>query len=256
MDKQNELTEVEFWEGYWTGCSLPSTIDEGFSFERCLAKELKKNLAGSRGEIIEVGCAPGKWLTFAAKELRLKPSGIEYTKAGVETTLKNLDMLKVRYGKIWSGDFFKLTPGRFDVVMSLGFIEHFNNPDDVVKLHLEWLKPSGYLVLGVPNFRGVYRLIQSVLDSSVLEKHNTEIMNLEYFRGLAVKHGLEIKFLDYIGSFEPALPMFKEGKKNALQSMVKAFLGFMRRIRRIRATDSINSRLFSSYILAIYQRKA
>lgn len=257
MNKQNELTEVKFWEDYWANCKLPSTVDYAFSFERCLANELRRNLSGCKGDVLEVGCAPGKWLAFAAKELGLKPSGIEYTKAGMAATVKNLQKLNIEYGAVWEGDFFKLKPsGHFDVVMSFGFIEHFDNVDEVVGIHLKWLKPGGALVMGVPNFLGVYRPIQSVLDSSVLEKHNTEIMSLEYFRGLAVKHGLEIKFLDYIGSFEPALPMFKEGKKNALQSIVKAFLGFMRRIRRIRATDSINSRLFSSYILAIYQRKA
>lgn len=251
------LTEVEFWEDYWAGCKLPATIDEGFSFERCLAEELRKNLSGIKGEVLEVGCAPGKWLAFAAKEMGLKPSGIEYTRAGMAATVKNLKMLDIKYGDIWEGDFFKLRPSRlFDVVMSFGFIEHFEDVDDVVRLHMEWLRPGGMLILGVPNFRGVYRPVQAILDKEILDKHNLEIMTPDYFRGLAQRHGLLIKSLGYIGSFEPALPMIKPGSGGVARTAIKGGLKILSRLRRLKAFDSVNSRFFSSYILAVYQKKA
>lgn len=83
-----ELTEVKFWDSYWANCRLPSVVDLNFSFDRCLAKSLKNLLSGCAGEVLEIGCAPGKWLAYLNKELGLMPSGIEYSDAGLAATKK------------------------------------------------------------------------------------------------------------------------------------------------------------------------
>jgi 2-polyprenyl-3-methyl-5-hydroxy-6-metoxy-1,4-benzoquinol methylase len=200
------LTEVKFWDDYWANCKLPNKIDFSISFERCLAMNLKILLADCNGDVLEIGCAPGEWLVFLSGELGLKPSGIEYSSVWMLVTKKIFEMLDLSYGNIWSGDFFQLPPTqKFDVVMSLGFIEHFSNADEVIERHLQWLKPEGTLVLGVQNFCGINKPIQSALDHSVLEKHNTEIMNIAYSLKLGELLNLKPKFIEYIGSFEPDL---------------------------------------------------
>ncbi|OGQ99686.1 MAG: methyltransferase [Deltaproteobacteria bacterium RIFOXYD12_FULL_55_16] len=251
-----ELTEVTFWENYWADCKLPSTVDLGFSFERCLARELKKNLPDLKGDIFEVGCAPGKWLAFMAKEFAMRPSGIEYSEAGMQATLENFKILRLVPGLILTGDFLQAKPVRqFDVVMSLGFIEHFANVDEVVALHLQWLKPGGILILGVPNFCGIYAIIQGILAQEILAKHNLTIMNLGYFRSLAARFRLKPVFLDYLGSFEPSLPIVKYRFGNPLQFMIRSLLWVARRIRRAQIFDGLNNRFISSYILAIYRKE-
>ncbi|HEX3032900.1 MAG TPA: class I SAM-dependent methyltransferase [Bacillota bacterium] len=250
-----ELTEVEFWERYWADCKLPNIIDTRLSFERCLAKALQQELAGCAGEVLEIGCAPGRWLAFMAKEIGLLPSGIEYSQAGMEATRKNFELLNIPYGEILAGDFFTLEPeAKYDVVVSLGFIEHFDNPGEVVSRHLAWLKPGGRLVLGVPNFRGIYHLLQGALDKTVLEKHNLDIMHLGYFEQLAHQLGLEILFRGYLGSFEPCLPIFKEGPLGPAQTLIKLGLGLTRRVRQLNWFDELNSPFWSSYILAVYRK--
>ncbi|MEK7357014.1 MAG: class I SAM-dependent methyltransferase, partial [Bdellovibrionota bacterium] len=180
-----ELTETQFWEDYWKGCQLPSEVNPGIGFDRCFAKALTHHLKGVTGEVFEVGCAPGKWLAFMAKTFNMQPSGIEYSKAGIEATRKNLDLLGLPAESLMTGDFFAAEPQpRFDVVMSFGFIEHFDDPDAVVARHAAWLKPGGRLVLGVPNFNGIYHPLQKILDSSILDKHNLKTMRLDYFKGL------------------------------------------------------------------------
>lgn len=250
-----ELTEVKFWEDYWANCKLPSTVDMTFSFDRCLADALKKHMPHVQGDVFEVGCAPGKWLAFMAKEFPLIPSGIEYSEAGMQATLENFKILDLAAGSILTGDFFQTQPDRkFDVVMSFGFIEHFDNVDDVVELHLGWLKPGGTLILGVPNFCGINSYIQNVLDPEILDKHNLTIMNLGYFQSLAKRFNLKPVFLDYIGSFEPSLPIAKHRFGNPMQFIVKSFLWFAHRIRGIKKLDHLNHQFFSSYILAIYKK--
>jgi SAM-dependent methyltransferase len=252
-----ELTEVKFWEDFWANCSLPSEVDESQAFDRCLGRAIKKNLPILSGEVLEVGCAPGKWLAFMAKQFGLKPSGVEYSNAGMKATLENFRILNLAPDAIFTGDFFQMKPPRqFDVVMSLGFIEHFSDVDSVVQLHLEWLKPGGTLVLGVPNFRGIYAPIQQVLDRQILEKHNLGIMSLEYFQGLCVRFPLQPVSIDYVGSFDPTLFFADYRFGNPLQILVRTVLWFARRIRRWRWFDQFNHRLYSGYILAIYQKDA
>lgn len=253
-----KLTEVEFWEEYWAGVTLPSVVDLTFSFERCLANELKRHLAGCSGEVLEIGCAPGKWLAFLNAELGLIPSGIEYSEAGMAATSANFSRLGITYNHIWSGDFLAIEPEeRFDVVISLGFIEHFSNVDEVVARHLQWLKPGGTLVLEVPNLRGVYRPIQLVLDRSLLDKHNLEIMNLAFFRQLASRFKLTVRHIGYTGSFEPCLPVFPAGAPKSIpQRIVLAFLYLLRKMRRFKALDHLNAALISAAILAVYRKEA
>ncbi|MEI7612330.1 MAG: class I SAM-dependent methyltransferase [Betaproteobacteria bacterium] len=249
------LTEVKFWEKYWSNCHLPSVVDMEFSFDRCLANELKKHLSSVKGTVFEVGCAPGKWLAYMAKEFSLTTSGIEYSEAGMRATLENFRILRLPSGSILTGDFFNIKPNlQYDVVMSFGFIEHFENAEDVVEQHLSWLKPGGLLILGVPNFRGVYYYIQKILDNEILEKHNLKIMNLDFFRGLSRKYNLQTRFLGYIGSFEPSLPIAKHKYGNPLQFLVKSLLWIAIRIRRLKLLDHLNNHLFSSYILVVYKK--
>lgn len=250
-----ELTEVKFWDDYWAGCKLPSMVDQNFSFERCLAQALKANLPAMDGEVLEVGCAPGKWLAFMSTEFGLKPNGIEYSEAGMKATMRNFELLGLASGHVQTGDFFQIKPEqRFDVVMSFGFIEHFTDADSVAELHLQWLKPGGTLILGVPNFRGIYYYLQHVLDKGILDKHNINIMCPSYFEHLADRYQLDPLFISYIGSFEPSLPIPKAGIGGPLQIMIRAMLWLARRIRRFRWFDSVNNRLFSSYLLAIYKK--
>ena len=250
-----ELTEVKFWDDYWANCKLPNEVDFSFSFERCLAMNLKIFLAGCNGEVLEIGCAPGKWLAFLSGELGLKPSGIEYSSAGMLATKKNFEMLDLSYGNIWRGDFFQLPPTqKFDVVMSLGFIEHFSNVDEVIERHLQWLKAGGKLVLGVPNFCGIYKPIQFALDHSVLEKHNTEIMNVAYFQKLGELLNLKPIFIGYIGSFEPDLFILPDIPFSLKQYVLRGLLWLARRVRRLRTLDMINNSYISSYILSVYEK--
>ncbi len=111
-DKLIELTQVDFWDDYWVNCKLPSTVDYSFSFERCLAQFLKQKLKPQNihGDVLEIGCAPGKWLAFMAKEFNLKVHGIEYSKAGMEITKKNFqDIVKnFAYSQIDKNQSFRM----------------------------------------------------------------------------------------------------------------------------------------------------
>jgi len=252
------LTDVQFWDDYWSHYSLPCRVNLSNSFDRCLARALKESLSDRQYEtVLEVGCAPGKWLAFLHRELGLLPSGIEYSRIGLDVTKKNFDMLGIKYDSLWEGNFLELpVKEQFGVVLSLGFVEHFTDAKPIIKRHIEWLKPDGLLVIGIPNFKGIYKHLQAVLDMSILEKHNLDIMELSYFKNIASEYGLSVKQIGYIGSFEPFLPIPKPGISDVFQFGVKVFLRVSAYVRKLRILDHINNRFLSSYILAVYQKLA
>lgn len=249
------LTEVNFWEQYWAGVKLPSEVNWSLASDRCLASALQQHLPNRGGTAFEVGCAPGKWLAFMARNFDMAPSGIEYTEAGMRATLRNFEQLGLSPDEILTGDFFTTEPTRqFDVVMSFGFIEHFDDPQAVVERHIRWLKPGGRLVLGVPNFNGIYKPVQAILDQTLLDKHNLTIMNTGYFEALADRLGIEREFVDYIGSFEPSLPIAKPGYGSLAQNLIKIGLRLAAPVRNLRIFDGLNHPTISSYLLSIYRK--
>ena len=84
------LTDESFWESYWGRFTLPDAVDERRSFDRALARELRRVLKGTEGTVLEVGCAPGRWLAWMHSELRLSIAGIEFT-ARTEIAFKAAD---------------------------------------------------------------------------------------------------------------------------------------------------------------------
>jgi SAM-dependent methyltransferase len=249
-----ELTTIDFWDSYWSTLTLPRTIDPTFSFDRCLSEALTGFLAGRSGDSLEIGCAPGAWMVFMAGR-GFCPSGIEYSRTGLAATEKNLSLLGVSFGELIAADFLALPPEpRFDVVMSLGFIEHFEEPMPVIERHVGWLKSGGLLVLGVPNFRGLHGAVQRFVGPEVLAKHNRALMTPAFFEDLQGPLGLTLHDIRYLGGFEPALPMFDADVGRLRRLFGRVLIAVASRLRRIRAFDDMNGPRISSYLLATFEK--
>lgn len=253
---QEELTSRSLWDDYWMNCKIPNVIDESFSFERCLARELRKSLTSdfANKSVLEIGCAPGKWLAFFAHELGMRSFGIDYSITGIEATKKNFEALGLSIDGLHSKDFLLSEPDQqHDVVCSFGFIEHFDDPTSIISKHLKWLKPGGTLILGVPNFLGVYKPIQKILSKKILNAHNLHIMNLQYFRKIADIFKLETTKIAYLGSFEPCLFIDENHNPKLYHKLINLSLQALKRIRKLEVFDNINNKWISSYILGIYK---
>ena len=92
-------------------------------------------------KILEIGGAPGQFLAYLAKEFGYSAHAIDYSSIGCDKTLEafegvNLDLT------IWNRDIFCDISDLplFDIVFSMGFIEHFNDLDAIVGKHVELLK--------------------------------------------------------------------------------------------------------------------
>jgi SAM-dependent methyltransferase len=155
---------------------------------------------------VEIGSAPGTFLAELARRFGVVPYGIEYAAAGVELNRQLFQRHRVPTDQVIHEDFFSdrlhaQYREYFDVVVSRGFIEHFEDPRAAVERHVNLLKPGGTLIVQIPNLRGLNFAIQGVLDRRVLALHNLSIMDRRAFRALFDDAQLQHQFCDYVGAF-------------------------------------------------------
>ncbi len=133
--------------------------------------------------VVEAGCAPGKFLLWCAAQ-GAHVSGIEYApksheatrdlfaRAGHPADLRCEDLLETTFGS------------QFDLAFSIGLIEHFRGDTlrQMVRKHVELVKPGKTAVIIIPNFQGFYGPIFRWADQEGYDAHNIELMSVEALR--------------------------------------------------------------------------
>ena len=197
--------------------------------------------------MLEVGCAPAKWLVFYGERYGARVLGIEYTPRGAELSRRNLTAAGVE-GEIVEGDFFAVAPRPADLVLSLGFIEHFDDLDAAFARHLEFLGPGGTLVIGVPNYTGLLGTIQAMADPEHLALHNRAAMDPELYVRLAATHGLRVERQVYLDGPDPDLLRVRS---RVWQPLVLALRG----LHRSPVGARLNGPNVSAYLLTVLRRR-
>jgi 2-polyprenyl-3-methyl-5-hydroxy-6-metoxy-1,4-benzoquinol methylase len=148
--------------------------------QRLLQRHIKP---GTR--VLEIGCAPGKLLAWGAKARGAKVAGIDYSEIGIAHARKLFNAIgcvgDLRYEDVFASTF---PDSAFDLVYSLGVIEHFQDPRDIVARHIRFAVPGGRIVIVIPNYGGIYGRLQRYFDPDNLSIHNLHIMNRTTLRQL------------------------------------------------------------------------
>lgn len=177
MENKSSITTRGYWSGMYRReprMRLPSSFFVG---TRNLQQLLQRHIK-ARTAFLEIGCAPGKMLAWVANKFDACVSGIDYAETGIEMSKKLFLSLGME-ADLRCEDLFDTTfkSGSFDVVYSAGLIEHFDDPSDVVRRHIDLCKPGGISIIAVPNYGGIYGMLQKYLDPENLALHNLKIMN-------------------------------------------------------------------------------
>ncbi len=181
----NNKTTNEYWNSLYAGqteLSLPSIFSVGSrNLHRLFRQYIRPGM-----QVLEIGCAPGKHLAYMGKYFGASISGLDYSENGIEFSRRLLLTLNIE-GDLRCEDIFLTTfsPESFDVVYSLGVIEHFDDPKNIVRKHMELLKPMGIALILVPNYGGIYGRLQKYFDPENLTIHNTAIMRPTIIEKLA-----------------------------------------------------------------------
>ncbi|MGE0480108.1 MAG: class I SAM-dependent methyltransferase [Phycisphaerae bacterium] len=172
------------------------------------ARVMKRHLpVRSDWSVVEVGCAPGRHLLRMRELFGYVPFGIEYSPVGAAETRGVFARNGIDPANVHEGDFFAPAvqqglAGRFDVVLSRGFVEHFPEPRGVIAQHVNLLKPGGYLVCTIPNLRSFAWPFLATCARDILNAHNTRIMRRRVYGELFEHQGLESLCCQYVGVFQ------------------------------------------------------
>lgn len=162
--------------------------------------------SGKSLSVVEVGSAPGTFLVRFAKAFGAEPFGVEYTHHGADCNRQTFAANGFEPGNVIESDFFSQEfidghKGRFDIVISRGFIEHFVEVGSVISRHAELLRPGGVLFVLIPNLRGVYYPWTKAFNPAQLPLHNLDLMDISRFRGAFEEQPLEALRCGYFGTF-------------------------------------------------------
>jgi cyclopropane fatty-acyl-phospholipid synthase-like methyltransferase len=203
MNKQapSNLTDQGYWNTVWAPHKLsydPKSVLFKEVFRETLTAHLKRG-----GSCFEVGCFPGQFLIYLAREFDLIANGIDLH-AGTSTNLPPfLKSHGVKAGRIWEGDFFaQAIDQQFDLVASFGFLEHFLDTENVLARHANLVKPGGLLFLECPNFTRAQWLLRRLIDPENLRSHNIKSMNLDLWKNILQRHGFSILRQGYYRTFD------------------------------------------------------
>ena len=166
---------------------------------------LMPDLQGRR--LVEVGSAPGRHLVHLHRLFGVRPFGVELTESGAELNRQvfsqaGIDPAQVIRADFFDQDFQEDHHRDFDVVLSRGFLEHFDDPAAVVDLHLNLLRPGGHLVVIIPNLRGVFGAWQRRFHPELLARHNLETMRADVFGSLFERADLRRLYCGHYGTFD------------------------------------------------------
>jgi SAM-dependent methyltransferase len=252
------LTGAKYWDRYWSRVTLPREhrrtprahyLNSILGvFDRWLPKDADLTAA-------EIGGAPGQYLAYLHRSLGYRVTCIDFSRTGCARTVENFRLLGIPGDVIWAditADVGDLPA--FDVVYSLGLIEHFADRHRVVENHVRLVRAGGYLVLGVPNLRGLTGWFMRILAPSTYATHEIAAMDLGSWREFEEALRLRLVWKDYLGGFEPSIFARREDERTgtlvpyllarALKLLLARRLGLLRRI---------NGPRWSGYAMAVYR---
>jgi hypothetical protein len=237
---------------YWT--KAHGTINIELNSNDLIKKWISSHIDfKSIKNVFEIGCYPGRYLTIFGDQ-GIEVNGLDYIDE-VSKIAKIFELRKYKIGQFYSNDFFKFKPDtKYDCVMSLGFIEHFQDWEDAFVKHFEYVNDNGCLIIEVPNFRGFFQKIPRMLfDYKNYKRHNISSMKLNEWNDILIANDFEIVYSGYLGGYKL---WFEEDKNSRFCLLVKKYMiRGLRLIKKILFQSKEEHSSFSCAIGIIAKRK-
>src|ERR1051325_4633064 len=182
LESTTSRTAKEFWQGrtYHSASEAAPKSEVQPVFDRFLPRR-------SDWSAIEIGACPGNNLLALARSHGYQPVALDFL-----PTVAKLPLAFSKHGidnlEVIEQDFLSFPETRrFNVVMSFGFIEHFNNAEEVLVKHWKLVADNGLLILGLPIFGPMQMALRRLILTpeklaESLQAHNTRVMDLRVLK--------------------------------------------------------------------------
>lgn len=200
--KINRLTTQEYWnEKYGSESPQPISITGFRNRSNALIYNSMNEAHLSDKSILEVGAGGSQWLPFLAQQNSTSSfTGLDYAEAGCKELEERAILAKVNI-KIVQADLFEPPEsllGKYDLVITFGVVEHFDDLENALRALVKYLKPGGKLYTIIPNMAGSIGTLTRWLNKDVYDIHNPH--NLQDLVKGHNKAGLAIEKANYLCS--------------------------------------------------------
>jgi cyclopropane fatty-acyl-phospholipid synthase-like methyltransferase len=245
------LTDINYWENYYSDNKVNrSQINSICSiYDKYWEDLIHENESSPVKTIIEIGGHPGRYLAYLAEKYSLVPTCLDFNsdRSKIDQSMRSMGVSDYN---IIQADFLNYeTKEKYDIVISNGFIEHFENYDEVLDKHINYLNSGGTMLIMIPNMTGYIKFYKKLVDKGNLAIHNLECMNKKVFKNFAKRNNLTIHNLSFFGGF----PFSVHQELNYFQSI---FFQIHRQICK-KGLDNIiksfPSSFYSSGLVAVFK---
>lgn len=204
MDKAGQ----KYWNDSWASSDIPEVVNPSDTrlknyvnrrFHQVFLRLFDKSETPSM-RLLEIGCAKSAWLPYFAKEFGFSVCGLDYSPIGCQMARKVLQVNGVE-AEVICADFFAPPEnmlGAFDVVVSIGVVEHFDDTASCLSAVSSFLKPGGMLITNIPNMMGWIGSIQKLVNRPVYDIH--QLIDPVRLREAHELAGLDVLECDYFVS--------------------------------------------------------
>lgn len=245
-----KLTTQDYWETYYKQSTAQrKQIELVVSKYDRFWDLVVNNNAITPKSIIEIGGYPGRYLAYLASKYNLTPTSLDFNsdKTIIQESFKAFG---IENYDIIVADFFNYEPTQqYDIVISNGFIEHFEDYPLVMDNHLKYLKKGGTLLIMIPNKRYYSYLYKVLVDKKNLDVHNLKCMNFKTFTDFAKRNNLETVCLENFGGFQFSVHQ----KLNFFQKIIFKIHRFVFKFFLNKHIEKKPTKYFSSAIVAIFK---
>lgn len=202
-----DIAGQAYWERLWDETSLPDPVDpraRGLRYHarRALHALFREYLdrPGTPMRVLEVGCARSAWLPYFALEFGSEIAGLDYSPLGCRQSEETLRRAGVT-GEIACADLFDPPAhmrGAFDVVVTFGVVEHFDDTAACVAALGVLLRPGGRVITIIPNNTGAVGWLQRTINRPVFDLH--VVLDADQLGDAHRAAGLEVERAEYLVS--------------------------------------------------------
>ncbi len=174
-----------------------------------------------RGKIVlDAGCGTGELAYCIAKKGAKEVLGVDYSKEAIAVAHKTYrsENLAFRAGNIEN------IQGRFDVVVSLGTLEHLNDPLSALRKLKNLLSPDGSLIITCPNWsnpRGYILMALKLLFDAKITLADLHYFTPLEFQGWAKKLRMKLSWRTVEQSWGHGEKMIKDFEKRLPNVLLK-----------------------------------
>jgi len=176
---QIDKAGTSYWDDNWSQIEFPkpfvhtdNSLDNYINLQ--FHQYIQKVLGDKKGcSVLEIGCANSIWPLYFYQYFDAKIYGLDYSEVGCDRSRAILEYYKIP-GEIYCANLFSPPTDllqKFDLVVSFGVVEHFENTADCLKSCAAFVKPGGYLLTFIPNMPGIVGWIQKYVDRAVYDVH-------------------------------------------------------------------------------------